>query len=88
VNGIEIRVRPRARSDAIVCVPGRPPAVSVTEPAEGGKANDAVIRLIARAAGVRRCEVSILKGASGRTKTVAVAGMDAARLAARLAAGT
>ncbi|MFQ5774074.1 MAG: DUF167 domain-containing protein [Kiloniellaceae bacterium] len=59
--------------------------VRVTEPPEGGKANAAVLRLLAKAWGVPKGRLEIVAGAAERRKTLHVAG-DTAELQARLAA--
>ncbi|MFP6741152.1 MAG: DUF167 family protein [Alphaproteobacteria bacterium] len=48
--------------------------VRVTAPAEGGKANAALLKLLAKAWGVTRSHLAIVAGAKDRRKTVAVAG--------------
>ena len=48
--------------------------VRVTAPAEGGKANAALLKLLAKAWGVTRSRLAIVAGAKDRRKTVAVAG--------------
>lgn len=53
--------------------------VRVAAPAEGGKANRAVARLVGRAVGGRGGEV--VAGAGGRRKQVLVAGVSPARAA-------
>ena len=46
--------------------------IRVAEAPAEGAANEAVIKLIARALGISRSEVSIVKGHTGRHKQVAV----------------
>jgi hypothetical protein len=59
--------------------------VSVTAPPVDGKANAAVIEVVAEAFGVRRADVSIVRGETGRRKTVRIAGVGLAALAKLLA---
>ena len=47
-------------------------AVRVTAPAEGGKANDAVLRLIAERFGLPRSRLELTTGASSRSKRIAI----------------
>ena len=61
--------------------------VSVTEAPEGGKANQAVIALLARELGVAKAAISVAAGATGRRKVVEIRG-PAASLLARMAAWT
>ena len=78
-----IRVRPGASRTA---VGGRWPSgdaliVAVSAPAVEGQANEAVRRAVAEAFGVRRQQVSIVKGERGRDKLIeldpAPAGVEA-----------
>lgn len=48
--------------------------VRVTVPAAGGKANAALLKLLAKAWGVTRSHLAIVAGAKERRKTVALAG--------------
>ena len=56
----------------------------VAAPPEDGKANAALIRLLARTLEVKASDVRIASGATSRIKTIEVEG-DEARLSARLA---
>ena len=47
----------------------------VTAPAEDGRANDAVVRLLAATLGVPRARVTIVSGHGSREKLVELAGM-------------
>ena len=60
-------------------------AVRVTRPPADGEANRAVIRLVASALQVPRSAVALVAGERARTKRVAVRGLTAAELEARLA---
>ncbi|MEU5692537.1 DUF167 domain-containing protein [Actinosynnema sp. NPDC020468] len=68
-----VRVKPGARRDA---VGGRwderALVVAVAAPAVEGKANEAVRRVLAKAFGVRRQDVSVVAGERGRDKVVRV----------------
>jgi len=56
----------------------------ITAPPEGGKANAAVIALLAEAWRLPKSSLSVLKGATSRDKTIAVAG-DPVDLSQRIA---
>jgi uncharacterized protein len=47
----------------------------VTAPAESGRANEAVVRLLAEMFGVPRSSVRLLSGHSGRDKVVELSGL-------------
>jgi len=75
---ISIRVQPRARSEALAALRAGVLIVRVMAPPLDGRANDAVCRLLARALGVRRSDVTILRGERRRDKLVAIDGVDQA----------
>jgi len=56
--------------------------VRVRPPPEDGKANDALIALIAKAARRPPSSVHVVSGHTARTKTLEIDGLDAAGLAA------
>ncbi len=60
--------------------------VRVTEPPVDGRANDALVRLIAKRAGVAKSRVTIVRGARSRDKLVRVNGVDEAELRRALGA--
>ena len=59
----------------------------MTAPPVEGAANDALCRLVAKAAGVAPSRVSVVRGQRGRQKVVRVDGVDEAALRARIGAG-
>jgi uncharacterized protein (TIGR00251 family) len=81
---LRLRVSPRARSNAIVGRHGDGWKVRVTAPPEGGKANDAVLRLISERLDLPDASVTLVSGPSGRDKIVELAGIDAAEAERRL----
>ena len=54
--------------------------VRVTAPPERGKANDAVVRLVAATLGLPRSAVTIVSGHGTREKTVEIVGADGDRV--------
>ncbi len=54
--------------------------VRVSAPPVGGRANDAVCRLLAKRLGVPPSSVSVVRGAGSSEKHVEVEGMDAAAI--------
>ena len=58
--------------------------VKVTEPPEGGRANRAVEAVIAETLGVPRRQVTVVRGATARTKWIEIAGLTAADIEARV----
>jgi len=82
---LRLRVIPGARSAGIVGRQGDAWKVRVTAAPEHGRANDAVLRVLAEALGVPRGDVSLVAGHGSREKTVELAGMGAALAERRLA---
>lgn len=64
---IALRVTPRARRNEISVVDGAIRA-HVTAAPEDGRANEAVVRLLARAMGVARSRLVLVRGATSRDK--------------------
>ena len=58
--------------------------IRVTAPPVDGKANDALCRLIAKAAGVPPSNVSVIRGHTARDKVVRVEGLAVVTLRAAL----
>jgi uncharacterized protein len=81
---ITVRLTPRASRDEIAGEREGTVLARVTAPAHGGRANDALRRLIAARARIGVSRVEIVRGASSRTKTVRVRGMSTAALRAAL----
>ncbi len=58
--------------------------VQTTLPPEKGKANSDILKIVARALGLRKSQVSLAAGAKGRNKEVLVIGIDPDELQERL----
>jgi uncharacterized protein len=87
---VAVRLAPQAKFDrllgtAVAADGGRALKVSVTAPARGGRANEALLQLLARAWHLPRRNLSIVAGAASRNKTVRVTG-DPGQLIAKLSA--
>jgi uncharacterized protein (TIGR00251 family) len=78
---VDVIVQPRASRAGVGPAVGDRLRVSVTAPPVDGKANAAVVEAVAAAFGVRRADVTIVRGETGRRKTVRVAGGTLAALA-------
>ena len=78
----DVQVVPRASRVAVGPAIGDRLRVAVTAPPVDGAANAAVIEALAAAFGVRRAAVGIVRGQTGRRKTVRIDGGSAAVLAA------
>ena len=85
---VAVRLTPKASRNAIagIAEAGQGDAVlkvMVTAVPEAGKANEALIKLLAKQWGIAKSSISLVAGATDRNKIVHVAG-DAADLMARL----
>lgn len=68
---IEVRVTPGAGADGIALPEaGRTLAIRTTAPPADGKANDAVLRLLAKALDRPPSSLELVRGATGRNKLV------------------
>lgn len=70
---IEVRVMPRARRRAVERSSEGTFRMKVTEPAEGGRANAAVIEALAEQFDVPKRSVTILRGLTSRRKLIEIA---------------
>jgi uncharacterized protein (TIGR00251 family) len=87
---LTVRLTPRARADRILGIETdargqRVLKVAVAAPPIDGKANEALVALLARQFALPKSAVSVVSGAGARIKRVALAG-DPAAIAARFAA--
>ena len=83
---ITIRVRPGSARPGVGGEHAGALVVRVSARATGGKATEAALAAVAAAFGVRRGAVTLVAGATGRTKIVDIAGGDPRVLAELLAA--
>jgi uncharacterized protein YggU (UPF0235/DUF167 family) len=74
---LEVRVTPGARRSVISGRYGDAWKVSVTAPPDRGRANTALVTLLADELGVPHRSVRVLTGHGARTKIVEVDGLDA-----------
>ncbi len=83
---VDIQVKPRSSREGVGPVQADRLCVSVNAPPVDGKANEAGVRVLAETFGVPNAVVTIVRGETGRKKTVRVAGITAAAVA-RVAGG-
>ena len=73
---VRLRVAPGATRAGVVGRHGDAWKVRVTAPAEGGRANEAVVRLLADTLALPRTSVTLVSGHSARDKIVELAGVE------------
>ena len=71
---LRVKVKPNARTEELLALDDGSFAAHVKAPPVDGKANAALIALVARHFGLRKAQVSIRSGASGRMKLVQIPG--------------
>jgi uncharacterized protein YggU (UPF0235/DUF167 family) len=84
---LTVRLTPHSGREELVASGDGRYAGRVTAPPVDGRANDALCRLVARAAGVAPSRVRVVRGRRGREKVVEVDGLDAAALRERIGTG-
>ena len=81
---LRLRVSPRAARAGVVGRHGEAWKVRVAAPPEAGRANDAVVRLLAETLSVPRTAVTVVSGHGARDKVVELAGLDEGEIDRRL----
>jgi uncharacterized protein len=78
---VSLHVQPAASRTRIAGCHGDALKVCVAAPAEGGRANHAVARLLADSLGIRITDVELIGGATSRWKRARLYGVDVGRVA-------
>jgi uncharacterized protein (TIGR00251 family) len=81
---VRLRVSPGAKSAHVVGRHGEAWKVRVAAPAEGGRANEAVVRLLAQTLSLSRDAVTLVSGHGARDKIVELTGLDSTQIERRL----
>jgi len=81
---LRLQVQPGAGKEGVVGVHGDALKLRVVAPPESGRANEAVLSLLARRLGVDRSALRITAGETSRRKRVKISGMESAGLEKRL----
>jgi uncharacterized protein len=88
VTRLRLRVSPGASRSEVVGRYGDGWKVRVAARPEHGKANAAVLELVAQTLGMPKTSIDLVSGAGSRDKVLAVQGMDATSVEQLLAAAT
>jgi uncharacterized protein len=81
---VRLRVSPGASGAHVVGRHGEAWKVRVAAPAEGGRANEAVVRLLAETLSLPREAVTLVSGHAARDKIVQLAGLNSTQIERRL----
>jgi uncharacterized protein (TIGR00251 family) len=84
---ISVRLTPRAGADRVTLLGDGSLAVRVTAPPADGRANEALCRAVAKALGLARSRVTLVRGHRSRDKILRVEGMDEGAIRRALADG-
>jgi uncharacterized protein len=85
-TSLRLRVAPGTNRPGVVGRYGDGWKVRVTAPPEGGRANEAVLRLLAKTLGVPRRDLELAAGSASRDKVVTLLGLTTESADARMAA--
>lgn len=81
---VPVQAQPRARKNGIVGVHDGRLKVAVTQAPEKGKANSALVKVLANALGVNRSQVELIAGQTSSKKTFRIANSRAGELKDRM----
>ena len=84
---VRVRLTPRSSRDALVGWDGDLLRARVTAPPLDGRANAALLKLLASALAIPNRDISLLRGTRGRDKTVQILSLSKAEVHARLRRG-
>jgi uncharacterized protein (TIGR00251 family) len=85
---VKLRVSPGAKRSAVVGRHGAGWKVRVAAPAADGRANAALVRLLADSLDVAATQVEIVSGHASRDKTITLSGLEPSEIDRRLAAAS
>jgi len=81
---VRVRAKPGSSRRGIIRVADDALVIGLNSPPEKGRANDELIEILARLAGVPRSALRIVRGAAGRDKLIAISASDLDAISARL----
>lgn len=83
---LSVQAQPGARRNGVTGVHAGRLKVAVTQAPERGKANKALIEVLAEALGIKRSQISLFAGETDSRKKFLIAGIDAGTVEVRVAA--
>jgi uncharacterized protein (TIGR00251 family) len=81
---INVRAQPGARRNGIVGEQAEALKVAVSAPPEKGRANEAIVEVLADALQVKRSQIELIGGGSSKSKRFLLRGLTAEVVASRL----
>jgi uncharacterized protein (TIGR00251 family) len=72
---VSVRVVPRSAKEGVAGLEGGVVRIRLNAPPVEGKANEALVRFLARTVGVPKSRITLVTGERGRSKIVRVAGV-------------
>jgi uncharacterized protein (TIGR00251 family) len=81
---LSVRVHPGAKNDAVTGLHAGALKIALSAPPVDGRANEALIAFVAEKVGLPKARVSLVGGASSRSKVLRITGRSAAEVRARL----
>ena len=81
---LKVQVQPRASRDEVVGLHGDGLKIRITAAPVAGAANKHLLKFLAKKLRVARSQMSIISGATSRTKSIAIEGITAKELRQRL----
>ena len=84
---LKVRVQPKASRDQVDGYEDGTLKLRVTAPPTGGQANDGVIALLAKALGISKSQLQIVRGRRARNKVVSVDTLTEPEVRRRIEAG-
>ena len=79
-----VRAQPGAKRSGLVGLQAGALKVAVTQPPEKGKANKAIVQVLADALGLRKSQIELLSGETSGHKKFLIRGVDGPALTARI----
>ncbi|WP_165249639.1 DUF167 domain-containing protein [Paludisphaera soli] len=83
---LDVHAQPGARRNGLIGERAGALRVAVTAPPDKGKANAAILEVLAEALGLRLSAIALVSGETSRHKRVLLAGIDPEEAARRIAA--
>jgi uncharacterized protein (TIGR00251 family) len=77
---VSVRVQPGAKRAAVLGLHGGAVKIALSAPPVDGKANDALVAFVAEKVGLPRARISLVSGATNRSKVLRITGRSAAEV--------